>query len=124
MSKPVLGIIVGAVLGAFDGLSALLSAPETAPQIIGIVAGSTIKGVIAGVAIGFFSRRFNSLPLGIVFGLAIGGVLAFGVALMQGRYYLEITLPGSIVGLILGFVTQRYGRGRDRPGAAASGVAR
>jgi hypothetical protein len=28
---------------------------------------------------------------------------------MQGGYYLEIVLPGTIVGLIVGFATQKYG---------------
>jgi hypothetical protein len=31
------------------------------------------------------------------------------VAYMQHGYYLEIILPGSIVGLIVGYATQRYG---------------
>jgi putative effector of murein hydrolase LrgA (UPF0299 family) len=28
---------------------------------------------------------------------------------MQHGYYFEIILPGSIVGMIVGFATQRYG---------------
>jgi putative effector of murein hydrolase LrgA (UPF0299 family) len=36
-------------------------------------------------------------------------VLAFLVAYMQHGYYLEIILPGSIVGMIVGYATQRYG---------------
>jgi len=51
----------------------------------------------------------NSVPLGILFGLAVGCLLAFLVAYMQHGYYLEIMLPGSIVGMIVGFATQRYG---------------
>jgi F0F1-type ATP synthase assembly protein I len=73
--------------------------------------GSTIKGVIAGVAIGFFARKVNSLPLGILFGLAVGFVLAFLVAYLQHDHYFEIILPGSLVGLIVGYATQRYGAG-------------
>ena len=41
----------------------------------------------------------------------VGLVLAYGVASLQGRYYFEIMLPGSIVGLLTGYATQRYGRG-------------
>jgi predicted membrane protein len=78
-------------------------------QLAGIIIGSTVKGLIAGVAIGFFARKVNSLFLGIIFGLAVGFVLAFLVAYMQHGYYLEITLPGSIVGMIVGYATQRYG---------------
>jgi len=116
MKKPVLGLLLGGVLGIFDGLSALLSAPEVAPAIVGIVIGSTFKGVIAGVAIGFFSQRVKSLPLGILFGLAIGAFLAFLVAAMPQpdgtHYYWQIMLPGSLVGVIVGYATQTYGKPR------------
>jgi len=77
--------------------------------LVGIVIGSTVKGIIAGIAIGFFARKVHSLALGIIFGLAVGFVLAFLVARMQHGYYFEIILPGSIVGLIVGYATQRYG---------------
>src|SRR6516225_2163702 len=82
---------------------------------LGIVIGSVGKGLIAGVLIGFFSQKFQSLALGIIFGVAVGALLAFGVALMQyygqGRvYFWQIMLPGAVVGLILGYVTQRHGR--------------
>jgi hypothetical protein len=113
MNKPVLGLVLGGVLGIFDGLSALVSAPETAPQIVGIVIGSTVKGIIAGVLIGWFAKKVNSLPAGIVFGLAVGLVLAFAVAAIPGpegqHYYWEIMLPGALVGVIVGYATQRYG---------------
>jgi putative effector of murein hydrolase LrgA (UPF0299 family) len=49
------------------------------------------------------------VPLGILFGLGVGFLLAFIVAYMQHGYYLEIILPGSIVGMIVGYATQRYG---------------
>jgi len=55
----------------------------------------------------------QSLPLGIVFGLGVGLVLSFLVAAMQPegqKYYFEIMLPGGIVGLLVGYATQRYGR--------------
>ena len=113
MNKPVVGLLLGGFLGIFDGLSALLSAPEIAPQIVGIVIGSTIKGVITGVLIGLFARKVRSLPLGIIFGLAVGMFLAYLVAAIgtpEGKhYYWEIMLPGSLLGIIVGFATQRYG---------------
>jgi hypothetical protein len=111
MNKPLLGLMLGGVLGIFDGLTALFY-PETAPMIRGIVIGSTIKGLITGVAIGYFARKVNSLPLGIVFGLGVGLLLAFLVAAMpepSGKhYYFEIMLPGGILGMIVGFATQKY----------------
>lgn len=109
MSKPILGLLLGGILGAFDGLSALLY-PETQSEIVGIVIGSTIKGLIAGVATGYFAKKYQSLPVGVVFGLGIGLILAYLVVVMDGRgFYLEIMLPGGLVGLIVGFATQRYG---------------
>lgn len=108
MSKPLIGILLGAVLGAIDGLTAWFE-PAVRKELAGIVMGSTIKGIIAGIAIGFFARKFHSLPIGILFGVLVGAFLAFLVALMQGGYYLQIILPGTIVGLIVGFATQKYG---------------
>lgn len=115
MNKPVYGMLLGGVLGILDGLSALVSAPETAPGILGIVIGSTAKGVIAGLLIGWFARKVKSLPLGIVFGLAIGAALAWLIVYLQASadpaapsYFWEIMLPGSLVGVIVGFATQRY----------------
>jgi peptidoglycan/LPS O-acetylase OafA/YrhL len=116
MKKPLLGLILGGVLGIFDGLSALVSAPEVAPEIVFIVIGSTFKGLIAGVAIGYFSHRVKSLPLGILFGLAIGAFLAYLVAMNPQpdgtHYYWEIITPGSLVGIIVGYATQKYGKPR------------
>ena len=109
MSKPLIGIVLGAILGAIDGLTAWFT-PAVRDQLFGIVVGSTVKGIIAGIAIGFFAKKFHSLPLGILFGLAVGAFLAFLIALLQGGYYLEIILPGSLVGLIVGFATQKYGK--------------
>jgi len=114
VSKPVLGLILGGILGIFDGLSALVSAPETAPDIVGIVIGSTFKGVIGGLVIGYFARKVRSLNAGLLFGAAIGLFLAFLVAAVPQpdgtHYWWEIMLPGTIVGLIVGYATQVYGR--------------
>ena len=113
MSKIVLGLVLGGILGIFDGLTALFT-PEVVPYIMGIVIGSTIKGVITGACIGFFARRVQSLPLGILFGLGVGLGLSFLVAAMPAatgkHYYFEIMLPGSILGIVVGFATQKYGR--------------
>ncbi|MFY9530053.1 MAG: hypothetical protein WBC04_04350 [Candidatus Acidiferrales bacterium] len=113
MSKVVLGLVLGGILGIFDGLTAWFT-PEARPMIVSIVLGSTFKGLLAGVLIGFFARKVNSLPLGILFGLGVGLLLAYAVAAMPSatgkHYYFPIMLPGSLVGLIVGYATQRYGR--------------
>jgi len=114
MSKPIFGLVLGAILGVFDGLTAFFT-PEARAQLVGIVIGSTIKGVIAGVLIGWFAKKVNSLPLGILFGLTVGLLLAFLVVAMPSatgkHYYFEIMLPGAIVGLIVGYATQKYRSG-------------
>jgi hypothetical protein len=108
MSKPLIGVALGAVLGVLDGLTAWFT-PEVRNELGGIVIGSTIKGIIAGVAIGFFAKKFHSLPIGILFGIAVGALLAYLTAVMVGDHYFQIILPGTLVGLIVGFATQKYG---------------
>jgi hypothetical protein len=112
MNKVLLGLLLGAVLGAIDGATAWFT-PAVRFEIMAIIFYSTIKGLIAGVLIGYFARKVNSLPLGILFGLAVGALLAFLVALMPDptghHYYVQIIIPGSLVGLIVGYATQRYG---------------
>src|SRR4030095_12172043 len=110
MSKPLIGILLGAVLGAIDGLTAWFT-PAVRDQLAGIVVSSTFKGIIAGIAIGLFPKKFHSLPIGILFGVAVGALLAYLTARFAvGGYYFEIMLPGSMVGLIVGFATQKYGK--------------
>jgi tRNA (mo5U34)-methyltransferase len=107
MNKPVFAMLLGGVLGIFDGLTALISAPQEAPNIAGIVFGSTIKGVIAGLIIGLVAQRTQSLVIGIVVGLAVGAALA-ALVTIGTSYFWEIVLPGSLVGLIVGFATFKY----------------
>jgi MFS family permease len=113
MNKIVLGLAVGGILGIFDGLSAWFT-PAVRAQLLGIVIGSTVKGLIAGILIGYFAKKVNSLPFGLLFGLGIGLLLAYAVAAMpnpEGKhYYFEIMLPGGIVGMIVGYATQRFGQ--------------
>jgi peptidoglycan/LPS O-acetylase OafA/YrhL len=115
MNKPLLGLLLGGVLGVFDGLTAWFT-PAARSQMVQIVLGSTVKGLIAGILIGYFARKVKSLALGIVFGLGVGLLLAYGVAAMQpgpDHYYFAIMLPGGIVGTIIGYATQRFGETRQ-----------
>jgi hypothetical protein len=110
MNRIAVGILVGGALGVLDGLTAWFT-PEARPQMIGIVIGSTVKGLVAGAIIGAFARKVASLPWTLAFGTLVGALLAFAVAQMGGKYYLEIILPGSLVGLLTGYATVRFGRG-------------
>jgi hypothetical protein len=121
MSKPVLGMLLGAVLGLLDGLGAF-AYPGVESMMTGIIIGSTFKGLLTGLVAGFFARKLNSLPLGILIGLAAGFALSLAVAATspdpEGRYYYwEIILPGSLLGAIVGYATYRFGRPGAKPGA-------
>jgi hypothetical protein len=116
VTKPVIGLALGGVLGIFDGLSALISAPNdpnVKAGIVGIVIGSTIKGLLTGALVGWYAKRTNSLGAGLAVGFLVGLVLAGVVCVLQvlgGQpgYYWQIMLPGSILGLIVGYATVRY----------------
>ena len=113
MNKVLLGLLIGALLGAIDGGTAWFT-PEVRPEMATIIVGSTFKGLVGGILIGFFSLKVRSLPLGILFGLGVGALLALAIAAMPDaitgkHYYPQIIIPGSLVGLIVGYATQRFG---------------
>ena len=122
MRKTVIGVAVGGVLGALDGASAWFS-PEARPTMLAIVLASTLKGIITGFLAGFIAERRRSVALGVTAGLLIGLVLSSIAAIGQGDHYVEIVLPGMLVGAIAGFITQRYPeRGGTTIGAAVAAV--
>jgi len=105
--KLTFAVLLGGFLGIFDGLTAWFT-PEVRSQIVGIVIGSTIKGVLTGLLIGFFAQKVRSLVWGTVFGLAVGAFFAYLILLMNPGHTLNIMLPGSLVGLIVGYATQQH----------------
>ena len=112
MNKPLLGVLLGAVLGGIDGSFAPVWEPDDPvirDGIVGIIIGSTFKGLVAGLATGFFARKVNKLWPTLIFGGLIACLFAYAVAAMQGQYYLDIMLPGTIIGVFVGFVAQKYG---------------
>jgi hypothetical protein len=112
MNKIMVGLIFGIVLGAVDGATALFY-PETRPLIAGIMVGSSFKGMLVGLLSGWFARKVQSTGWGIVVGSVLGLLFAFIIAVMDASkgkpHYLEIMLPGFIVGAIVGFLTQKMG---------------
>jgi hypothetical protein len=112
MNKPVVGIVAGAILGAIDGATAWFT-PSVRDQLGTIMAASSVKGMIVGILCGLVARKVNSNPIGIACGAALGLLFAYLVAAMPSEtgehYYLEIMLPGFVVGAITGFLTQRLG---------------
>ncbi len=114
MGKLMLGMIVGSVLGLVDGLLTFFN-PEAVESgmMPMIIIGSTIKGFVTGAAIGWLSKQYRSYVVGLGGGVAIGLVLSLLVALMPdpegNHHYVEIMLPGAILGAVAGFVCQRWG---------------
>ena len=111
-------MLLGAILGIFDGLTALISAPELKGEIMGIVIGSTFKGLIVGGIVGWYASRVRSLGKGILVGVLVSAFFAFVIAAIPrpdgASYYWEIMLPGAILGLIVGYATQTYGKPSSR----------
>jgi len=112
MNKIVVGLVFGIILGAVDGATAWFY-PETRPVIVGILIGSSFKGMLVGLFSGWFARRVQSTGWGIVVGSSLGLLFAFLVAVMDASkgksHYLEIMLPGFVVGAMIGFLTQKMG---------------
>jgi hypothetical protein len=110
VTKPMLGLAVGGTLGLLDGLSGFLE-PSLAPVMTSVITFSLLKGLTAGIAIGYFSKKVHSMALGILAGLAIAAVLSLLVIWKAGMaLFWDILLPGMLLGVIVGFATQRFGK--------------
>lgn len=76
--------------------------------------GSTLKGIVTGVLLGAVARKVRSLPIGLTVGAVAGLFFAWLIAVFpdesRNHYYVEIMTPGAILGLIVGFATQKFGR--------------
>jgi hypothetical protein len=110
LTKPMLGLAVGGTLGLLDGISGFLE-PSLAPLMGSVITFSLLKGLASGVSIGYFSKRVHSMPLGILAGVVIAAVLSMLLILEAGiALFWDIILPGMLLGVIVGFATQRFGR--------------
>ena len=118
ISKPVLGLIVGGGLGLADGLSGFFE-PSLAPVMGSVITFSLLKELVAGIATGYVSQRVHSMLLGILAGIGIAAALSFVVILHAGMaLFWDILLPGMLLGAIVGFATQRFGRAKETAVAA------
>ena len=118
LAKPVLGLAVGGTLGLLDGLSGFFE-PALAPVMGSVITFSLLKGLVAGVVTGYVSERVHSMLLGMLAGIAIAATLSLVVILRAGMaLFWDIMIPGMLLGAIVGFATQRFGR-TARTAAAA-----
>jgi hypothetical protein len=110
LTKPMLGLAVGGTLGLLDGLSGFL-APSLAPVMTSVITFSLLKGLVSGIAIGYVSQRFHSMLVGILAGIGIAAALSLLVILRAGMALLwDIMLPGMLLGVVVGFTTQKFGK--------------
>jgi hypothetical protein len=113
-----LGLAIGGTLGLLDGLSGFLE-PSLAPLMTSVITFSLLKGLLSGVAIGFVSQRVHSMAVGLLAGLGIAAALSLLVILQAGMaLFWDIMLPGMLLGVVVGFTTQKFGK-RAEPSRAA-----
>jgi hypothetical protein len=88
--------------------------PSLAPVMGSVITFSLLKGLVSGIVIGYVSQRIHSSLLGILAGVAIAAPLSFLVVLHAGMaLFWDIMLPGMLLGVIVGFATQRFGKRVD-----------
>ena len=118
LTKPMLGLAVGGVLGLLDGLSGFFE-PSLAPVMGSVITFSLLKGLLSGIATGYISQRVRSMAVGILAGTGIAAALSLLVILRAGMgLFWDILLPGMLLGVIVGFATQRFGRAKESAVAA------
>ncbi|TND09617.1 MAG: hypothetical protein FD123_974 [Bacteroidetes bacterium] len=108
MKKIYLGLLAGTLLGLLDGLSAFLI-PEAAGMMTEILIGSTVKGLIGGLAAGLIAKKSASVMMTVLWSGLAGIILSVLAAIPSGAY-VEILVPGTIVGLLTGFITHKWGK--------------
>jgi hypothetical protein len=117
LTKPMLGLALGGTLGLLDGLSGFFE-PSLAPVMGSVITFSMLKGLVSGVVIGYVAQKVHSMLLGILAGVAIAALLSWLVILHAGMaLFWDIMLPGMLLGIIVGFCTQKFGRGAEVAGA-------
>jgi hypothetical protein len=110
LSKPMLGLALGGTLGLLDGLTGFFE-PSLAPVMGSVITFSMLKGLVSGVLIGYVSQKADSMLVGVLAGIAIAALLSFLVILRAGMaLFWDIMLPGMLLGLIVGFCTQKFGQ--------------
>jgi hypothetical protein len=118
LTKPMLGLAVGGTLGLLDGLSGFLE-PSLAPLMTSVITFSLLKGLVSGIAIGYVSQRFHSMLVGILAGVGIAAALSLLVILHAGMaLFWDIMLPGMLLGVVVGFTTQKFGKQAEAPRVA------
>jgi hypothetical protein len=83
--------------------------PEAAGMMTEIIIGSTVKGLINGLIAGFIARKSDSVLTVTLLSGVTGMILSALTAIPSGAYA-AIIVPGTIVGLLSGFITSKWGK--------------
>lgn len=113
MGKLALGLISGLGLGLIDGASAVFN-PEVQSMLAMIIPSATIKGGITGGIVGYIALRVRGIATNAAIGAGVGLVLSVLAAMPTGSY-IEIVIPGTLVGVLAGIIVSRFGRQPTNP---------
>ena len=96
------------LLGGFLGILRRFTAYS--PRVRQIVASYRIdhQGAADGGISAVLETKVRALALGTVFGLVVGAFFAYLILLMNPGHTLNIMLPGSLVGIIVGYAAQKH----------------
>lgn len=108
MNKILLGALAGTVLGLLYGLSSFFIL-EAANRMTEIIISSTVKGLIGGLVIGFIVKKITTNLNATLLGGVVGIVLSVLASIPSGAY-VEIIVPGTIVGLLTGSIIPKWGK--------------
>lgn len=101
-------MLSGLILGLIDGLSAYFI-PEARDMLTTIVVSATAKGLLTGLLVSLVSRRIEGTGANVLTGGAIGALLSLLAAIPTGTY-VEIIVPGVIIGVLVGYIVSKWGQ--------------
>ena len=108
MKKLPLSLLAGFILGLLDGLSAIPN-PDAREMLPVIIVFATLKGIVTGLVIGLVASKIQGISKIVVVGLVVGTIFSVLAAIPSGSY-LEIVIPGAIIGVLIGFITSKWGK--------------
>jgi hypothetical protein len=110
ISRVLFGLILGGFLGLIDSFCEFLSR-NLAAKMFDVLLASTGKGLLCGLIIGLVNFRQRSPLVSVLTGMAIAAGLTYLVVLRTGKeLQWSVLLPGTLLGLVVGFATQSFGR--------------
>ena len=107
MSKSVVGLLVGLGLGFLDGASAVFN-PDAQSMLTIIIVSATVKGGVTGLATAWLASRVTGTFQKAAIGGGVGLLLSILAAVPAGTY-VEVIVPGILIGVIVGVAVAKFG---------------